>query len=210
MTRGKLITIEGVEGVGKTTNISVVQQLLTESGLSCLVTREPGGTALAESIRLLLLDRDETTMDSITELLLVFAARSHHVNALIRPALAAGHWVICDRFTDSTYAYQGGGRGIDESVIREIETLALGGFEPDLTLLLDLPVATGMARATARAEQDRFESEDVAFFERVRQVFLRRAAEIPRFRVIEANAAADLVAARVRDAVMPLLPGSKI
>ncbi len=207
MKRGRFITVEGVEGVGKTTNISAIETLLADSGISCVVTREPGGTALAESIRNLLLDRDETTMDSITELLLVFAARSHHVNTLIRPALAAGQWVICDRFTDSTYAYQGGGRGISETIIKDIEVVALAGFEPDLTLLLDLPVKTGMARALERAEKDRFESESLVFFERVRQVFLDRAASSPRFRVIDASLGFDAVAKQVRDAVNPLLTG---
>jgi dTMP kinase len=184
---GRFITVEGIEGVGKTTNIDFIRRQLLAAGWEVLLTREPGGTPLAEAIRGLLLDPDYTGMDARCELQLVFAARAEHLAKVIRPALAQGKWVLCDRFTDATYAYQGGGRGIEAGIIAALETLVQGDFRPDLTLLLDVPVATGMARAGKRGSLDRFEQEQVAFFERVRACYLDMAREhAARYRVIDA------------------------
>ena len=184
---GTFITVEGIEGVGKTTNIGFVQQRLAAAGHDVLLTREPGGTPLAEAIRGLLLDPRYTGMDPMCELQLMFAARAEHLARVIRPALEQGQWVLCDRFTDATYAYQGGGRGIDTASIARLEQLVQGDFRPDLTLLLDVPVEVGLARASDRSDPDRFEQEQVAFFERVRQAYLERAAAEPqRYRVIDA------------------------
>lgn len=199
--RGKFITIEGVEGVGKSTSISHIERILARHDIPCICTREPGGTVLSERIREILLDKKNATMAPMTELLLMFAARAQHVEELIKPSLARGVWVVCDRFTDSTYAYQGGGRGIDMTLIAKLEAIALGNFRPDLTLVLDLPVAQGMARATRRGEQDRFESEDHGFFGRVRDVFLSRAASVDRYQVVDASG--DVAAVRARlDAII--------
>ncbi|MBL4680065.1 MAG: dTMP kinase [Pseudomonadales bacterium] len=175
MKKGCFITIEGVEGVGKSTNIAAIESLLRAEGIPFISTREPGGTPLSEKIRALLLDKNETAMHDKAELLLVFAARAQHVEALIKPALEKGQWVICDRFTDSSFAYQGFGRQSDISLIERVEKLALGDFVPDITFLLDLPVEIGLARASKRGELDRFESEDLEFFNRVRDGFLIRA-----------------------------------
>jgi dTMP kinase len=191
---GRFITVEGIEGVGKTTNIDFIHRQLLAAGWEVLLTREPGGTPLAEAIRGLLLDPDYTGMDARCELQLVFAARAEHLAKVIRPALAQGKWVLCDRFTDATYAYQGGGRGIEAGIIAALETLVQGDFRPDLTLLLDVPVATGMARAGKRGSLDRFEQEQVAFFERVRACYLDMAREhAARYRVIDAAQSLDQV-----------------
>lgn len=185
---GRFITVEGIEGVGKTTNIAFVQALLEQAGKQVVLTREPGGTQLGESIRELLLSPEFTGMDTTCELALMFAARAEHLARVIRPALEAGQWVLCDRFTDATYAYQGGGRGIDNKVIAGFESLVQGTLRPDLTLLLDVPVEVGLARASDRSAPDRFEQEKVDFFERVRQVYLERAAAEPvRYRVVDAG-----------------------
>jgi dTMP kinase len=184
---GKFITVEGIEGVGKTTNIEVIHRQLLAAGREVLLTREPGGTPLAEAIRGLLLDPEFTGMDARCELQLVFAARAEHLARVVRPALAQGKWVLCDRFTDATYAYQGGGRGIDTAIIASLETLVQGDFRPDLTLLLDVPVAVGLARAGKRGALDRFEQEQVEFFERVRMCYLDLARDhAARYRVIDA------------------------
>jgi dTMP kinase len=186
--KGKFITVEGIEGVGKSTNMEYIHRELQAAGRDVLVTREPGGTPLAEAIRELLLDPAFTGMDTLCELQLMFAARAEHLAKVIRPALAAGQWVLCDRFTDATYAYQGGGRGVDPGVIARLEDLVQGDFRPDLTLLLDVPVATGLARASLRGAPDRFEQEQVGFFERVRQAYLELARRNPgRYRVIDAS-----------------------
>ena len=174
---GKFITVEGIEGVGKSTNIEFIHRQLLAAGREVVLTREPGGTPLAEAIRELLLDPEYTGMDTHCELQLVFAARAEHLARVIRPALAQGKWVLCDRFTDATYAYQGGGRGIDTGIIASLETLVQGGFRPDLTLLLDVPVAVGLSRAGKRGTLDRFEQEQVEFFERVRLCYLEMARE---------------------------------
>ena len=187
-TRGLFITIEGGEGVGKSTNIAFLESFLRENGVELEVTREPGGTAMAEAIRGLLLEPREESVHPVTELLLMFAARSQHLHSRIEPALAAGKWVLCDRFTDATYAYQSGGRGIPAELVRQLEQIVQGDLRPDYTLLLDAPVATGMARASERGELDRFEQEQLDFFERVRATYLQLAEESSgRFRLIDAS-----------------------
>lgn len=187
--QGKFITLEGGEGAGKSTNIPFIQQYLQERGIDVVLTREPGGTALSEEIRTILLDHKQNNMSSDTELLLMFAARAQHLAEVIRPALAAGRWVICDRFTDATYAYQGGGRGIDAARIAVLEQWVQGELRPDMTLIFDLPVQTGLQRAGARSSPDRFERENIAFFERVRATYLQRAAQQPaRYAVLDAGA----------------------
>ncbi|MFT7688034.1 MAG: dTMP kinase [Candidatus Azotimanducaceae bacterium] len=188
MKKGCFITVEGVEGVGKSTNIAAIEAMLSSAGITYISTREPGGTPLSEKIRNILLDKNETNMSDMAELLLVFAARSQHVEELIKPALNAGKWVICDRFTDSSFAYQGYGRETDISLIEKVERIALGEFTPDLTFLLDLPVEIGLERAGKRGELDRFEAEDLGFFNRVRNGFLQRA-KVDRFHIIDANKA---------------------
>jgi dTMP kinase len=185
---GKFITVEGIEGVGKTTNMEYLQQLLMAAGKELVVTREPGGTPLGEAIRALLLDPAYKGMDPDCELQLMFAARAEHLDKVIRPAIEAGRWVLCDRFTDATYAYQGGGRGLDMEKIAILEQLVQGDFRPDLTLLLDVPVEIGLARAGNRSAPDRFEQEQVEFFERVRRTYLAMAdTRHDRCRVIDAS-----------------------
>ena len=185
---GKFITVEGMEGVGKSTNLAFMESVLSDAGKEVVVTREPGGTPLAEDIRRLLLDVKQTSMASDTELLLMFAARAQHVAELIRPALQAGKWVLCDRFTDATYAYQGGGRKISFDRIAQLEDWVQGELRPDITLLLDIPVELGLKRAAGRSEPDRFEQEKVEFFNAVRETYLQRAkAEPQRFRVIDTS-----------------------
>ncbi len=184
----RFITVEGGEGVGKTTNIAFIRKWLDQQGLDYVATREPGGTPLAEEIRGLLVSPREEIVDENTELLLMFAARAQHLSQVIRPALNAGRWVLCDRFTDATYAYQGGGRGVAVEKIAQLETLVQGGLRPDLTLLLDIGVEQGMARASERGVPDRFEQEKLAFFHAVRDCYLARAAAEPRrYRIIDAS-----------------------
>jgi dTMP kinase len=184
---GLFITLEGPEGAGKSTNRDYLAGLLRDRGLDVLLTREPGGTPLAERIRELLLAPSEERMDADTELLLVFAARAQHLAEVIRPALARGAVVLCDRFTDATYAYQGGGRGLSVERIATLERFVQDGLQPDLTLLFDLPVEVGLSRAAARGRLDRFEQEGQAFFEAVRQAYLARAKADPqRYRLLDA------------------------
>jgi dTMP kinase len=185
---GRFITLEGGEGVGKSSNLAFIRHYLETAGKTVIVTREPGGTSLGEQVRALLLDHRFDGMSADAELLLMFAARAEHLAQIIRPALAEGKWVLCDRFTDATYAYQGGGRGIAAERIAALEDWVQGGLRPDLTLLLDAPVAVGMARAGRRAgDADRFEREHMAFFERVRQTYLDLARRFPeRYRIIDA------------------------
>ncbi|MGR9073314.1 MAG: dTMP kinase [Gammaproteobacteria bacterium] len=178
--KAKFITLEGGEGAGKSTNLAYIKRFLEEKGRRTVVTREPGGTVLAEKIRSLLLDAHEEIYSDKTELLLMFAARAQHLNNVILPALSRGQWVICDRFTDATYAYQGGGRGLNYSVIEQLENLVQGDFRPDLTLLLDMPVEKGILRAMARGDPDRFEVEKLDFFHRVRTAYLKQAERFPR------------------------------
>jgi len=185
---GKFITVEGIEGAGKSTAMETIRQHLKQVGVEVIVTREPGGTPLAEKIRTLLLDKNNTTITSDTELLLMFAARAQHLSELILPALEQGKWVLSDRFTDATYAYQGGGRGINEQRIALLEQWVQGELRPDLTLLLDLSVDQGLTRAGQRGELDRFEQEKRAFFERIRHCYRQRAKQYPKqFRVIDAS-----------------------
>ena len=191
----KFITFEGIEGVGKTTQLALAGSWAERNGISHIVTREPGGTPLAEKIRDLVLAPREENLPGTAELLLMFAARSVHLENRIQPALATGHWVFCDRFTDATYAYQGAGRGIISASIAALEAQVQGTRQPDLTFLLDMPAADGMRRVQQRGlRPDRFESERVEFFERVRQGYLSRAQSAPRrFVVIDAGATADAV-----------------
>lgn len=184
---GLFITLEGPEGAGKSTNREYLAELLVQAGIEVVLTREPGGTPLAERIRELLLAPDSEIMAVDTELLLMFAARAQHLAGVIRPALARGAVVLCDRFTDATYAYQGGGRGLAYERIAILEQFVQGDLRPDLTLVFDLPVEVGLARAAARGKLDRFEQEQQSFFEAVRQTYLARAAQAPeRYRVLDA------------------------
>jgi len=203
---GRFITVEGTEGVGKTSNLDFIERLLREAGKDVVRTREPGGTELGETLRAILLDAGQDGITDDAELLLMFAARAQHLAEVIRPALAAGKWVLCDRFTDATYAYQGGGRGIPASRIAVLEQWVQGDLRPDLTLLLDLPVAAGLARAGERSEPDRFEREQAAFFERVRQAYLERARQEPeRFRIIDASPELPAVQAQIRQVLEDFL-----
>jgi dTMP kinase len=200
-TRGKFITIEGSEGVGKTTQIAALRDSLQERGLEVVVTREPGGTPRAERIRELLLTPTDEPMPMTCELLLMFAARATHIENLIRPALERGAWVVCDRFTDATYAYQGDGRGVRREEIANLERYVQAELRPDLTLLLDAPIEIGAARAAARdgGTGDRFAQERQDFFERVRNSYLERARNQPgRFAVIDATADRESVQHAIR------------
>jgi dTMP kinase len=195
MIRGRFITLEGIEGAGKSSLQRQLAEALIARGRRVCATREPGGTPLAEDIRSLVLKRREEAMPPAAEVMLMFAARCAHVENRIRPALASGEWVLCDRFTDATRAYQGGGRGFDPAAIEQLAALSHPRLQPDLTLLLDLPPEAGLARARGRREGgDRFEDETLAFFSRVRERYLALAAAEPgRIRVIDATRAADAV-----------------
>lgn len=196
--RGRFITFEGSEGVGKSTQIQVAAEHLKTAGIEVVLTREPGGTPMAETIRgVLLAPRDEPVHET-TELLLMFAARAQHLSARIMPALAAGKWVLCDRFTDATFAYQGGGRGVSPDRIAQLETLVQGSFRPDHVVLLDAPVDIGMARARHRGELDRFETETIGFFQRIRQTYLERAqSDRDRYHVLDASVSMEEVSRAV-------------
>ncbi len=186
--RGLFITVEGGEGAGKSTCLDFIKDFLQKNGIEPIFTREPGGTELGEDVRGILLNKNYLGMSADTELLLMFAARSEHIAKKISPALDAGNWVISDRFTDATYAYQGAGRGIDPQRISVIEDWVQGELRPDMTLLLDLPVEVGMERASKRGELDRFEVEQMSFFHRVAEIYRQRAKGAPdRFRVIDAS-----------------------
>jgi dTMP kinase len=204
--RGYFITVEGIEGAGKSTQMDAIGDFLDAKGIRVVMTREPGGTPLGEAVRGLLLNPDIRGMSVDAELLLVFAARAEHLHEVIRPALEAGHWVLSDRFTDATFAYQGGGRGIEAERIAALEQWVQGALRPDLTLLLDVPVEVGMARIAARGDRDRFEREQSDFFQRIRDNYLQRAAAEPqRFRRIDASVAAEQVSRDVLSAVGALL-----
>lgn len=199
MTRGSFITIEGGEGAGKSTMADRIARWLEARGSRVVCTREPGGTVLAEKLRDILLDPNSSGLSGQSELLLMFAARAQHLAELIRPALQRGDTVLCDRFTDATWAYQGGGRGLPRADIAVLERLVHGDLQPDLTLLLDLPVSAGLQRAARRSPTDRFEAESLAFFERVRTAYLERAAAAPqRFAVIDAAGSEEQVWQQVR------------
>ena len=194
---GRFVTVEGTEGVGKTTNIGFIREWLDQQGIEYVATREPGGTPLAEQIRGLLLETRDEPVDETAELLLVFAARAQHLAQVIQPALAQGKWVLCDRFTDATYAYQGGGRQMDVALIAALEQQVQQSLRPDAVILLDIPVEQGLARARARGDLDRFEQEDLVFFERVRQAYLDRAAREPYYRVVDASQSLQQVQAQL-------------
>jgi dTMP kinase len=200
--RGRFITLEGIEGVGKTTQVATVRATLQTLGRRFQGTREPGGTPLAEDIRALVLAPRTEAVPGSAELLLMFAARAVHVANLIEPTLAAGQDVVCDRFTDATYAYQGGGRGVPLADVAALEAITHGGLQPDLTLLLDAPPALALQRAKRRSAADRFEAETLAFFERVRAAYLARAAAAPhRFVVVDAAQPLEAVSAAVASAI---------
>ena len=209
MNRGRFITVEGIEGVGKSSNIDVLVEHIENAGLDVLTTREPGGTPVAEDIRKLLMDRGDEPIPEITELLLMFAARSLNVNNVILPALQAGRWVVCDRFSDSSRAYQGGGRGLPMEIIDNLADWVHGDVNPDVTILLDAPVEVGMARAGKRGAPDRIEREKHAFFERVRECYLNLAAREPdRFVVIDTTRSLQEVQADVSLLVKQLIVDS--
>ena len=198
MSRGKFISIEGVEGAGKSTNIEAIKQYLVGKEIDFVVTREPGGTILAENIRGLLLQVSDEAPAELTELLLIFAARAQHLEKVIQPALESGRWIICDRFTDATYAYQGGGRGLKTSVIAELESMVQDELRPDLTIILDLDPEAGLGRAKERGELDRFETEKDEFFEKVRSAYLDIAISNPdRCFVINAGQSIEQVRADI-------------
>jgi dTMP kinase len=196
--RGKFITIEGSEGVGKTTNMAFIKGWLEAKKLSYISTREPGGTPLAEQVRELLLAPRAELVCSASELLLMFAGRAQHIDQVIEPALAGGRWILCDRFTDATYAYQGAGRKMGSDLIAELEILVQGSLRPDLTLILDIPVDIGLKRASARSDPDRFELEQVEFFERVRRGYLGIAEQDPdRCKLIDASQSLEQVQSQI-------------
>ncbi|MET0329980.1 MAG: dTMP kinase [Dyella sp.] len=207
--RGKFITLEGGEGAGKTTLLNGLRDYLVQRGARLIQTREPGGTPLGEATRAIVLDATMRGMCAESELLLMFAARAQLVREVIEPALAAGQWVLADRYVDASYAYQGGGRGQPTARIAELESWACAGVTPDLTLLLDLPVALGRARAAGRGQADRIEVENDAFFERVRESYRARAAAEPaRFVLLDASAAPAEVLTAAQAALAGLFDGS--
>lgn len=201
--RGRFITFEGIDGAGKTTHVDALEAALRQAGLDVVRTREPGGTPLAETLRGLLL---HSAMDALTESLLVFAARRDHLQRVIEPALARGATVLCDRFTDATFAYQGGGRGFDESVLAQLEAWVQAGRQPDLTLWFSLPPAVAAARLASARQPDRFEAMDAAFFERVQAGYARRCAQAPqRFLRIDADQPLEQVASSVQAGLQAVL-----
>lgn len=208
-SRGSFITLEGIEGAGKSTVARWIGEWLERRGIRATLTREPGGTALAERVRQIVLERGSERLSAATETLLMFAARGIHVDNLVRPALERGEWVVCDRFTDATRAYQGGGRGVDPVLIESLASQVQSGLLPDCTLLLDLPVATGLARAKSRqaGPADRFEAEAQAFFERVRAAYLELARREPqRIHVIDASLPLEAVTRQVGAVLERLAP----
>jgi dTMP kinase len=210
MRAGRFITVEGIEGAGKSTVARALHAELERRGVPALLTREPGGTPVAEALRAVLLERGREQISPAAETLLMFAARAVHLDNAIRPALAAGRWVICDRFTDASFAYQGAGRGVSEGLLDGLAAAVHAELWPARTLLLDLPVVTGLARAHARASNpDRFEAEPAEFFERVRAAYLKRAARAPeRIKVIDATLPAAQVAAAAVAALSDLWPAA--
>ncbi len=191
MQKGKFITVDGVEGAGKSTQINFICEYLKDKGINVILTREPGGTEISEKIRELLLSTD-SKMHSDTELLLMFAARNEHIYSKILPTLETGDWVLSDRFTDASYAYQGGGRGLDINRIAQLEKWVIQGFTPDMTLLLDVPVDIGMQRVESRGAKDRIEQENLDFFNRVREAYIARSEQYPqRIKLINASESVD-------------------
>ncbi|MCH8335424.1 MAG: dTMP kinase [Proteobacteria bacterium] len=207
--RGKFVTVEGIEGVGKSTNIDFLSSIIEKKGFTVLRTREPGGTPMAERIRQMLLEHGAEPLPDIAELLLFFASRSLHISNTIRPALVAGQWVVCDRFTDASRAYQGHGRGLGLERINLMADWVQEDLQPDLTLLLDAPVELGMARAEKRGEADRLDSQDAGFYQRVRDGYLGLAAAEPeRFAVIDASRELEQVQAAIKLEINRLLGNS--
>ena len=204
-TRAKFITLEGGEGAGKSTSRDFIVSLFEAQNIPFIQTREPGGTPIGETLRNVLLSKEGTAPSVTAELLMVFAARAQHLHEVIEPALRDGKWVLCDRFTDATYAYQGYGRGFELGQIEALEALVQRGRHPDLTLLFDIDPRLGMTRARQRAELDRFEEEHVEFFDRVREGYLTRAKSETRFRVIDASQSIDLVQQALRELLLPML-----
>ncbi|MBJ89510.1 MAG: dTMP kinase [Woeseia sp.] len=205
MNRGRFITIEGIEGTGKSTNVEFLKSLVKEHEVEVITTREPGGTPLAEQIRELLLVHREENLPPLTELLLFFASRSVMLKNLVIPALERGDWVICDRFTDATRAYQGAGRGLDISVIEQLADWVHGGLQPDLTVLLDAPAELGISRVKSRGQGDRMDSQELIFYEKVRTAYLNLAKEnSERFVVVDATESLVDVQNSIREAVVPL------
>ena len=205
--RGRFLAIEGIDGAGKSTQVPRIVDGLRRRGVEVLTTREPGGTPLGESLRAVLLDPRFTGMSPAAELLVMFAARAEHLDKCIAPALADGIWVLCERFTDATFAYQGGGRGIDPARIAALEETVQGDARPELVIVLDIPVEIGLQRSRRRGAADRFEREGAEFFRRVREVYLARAREQPeRYAVIDALADEKTVTARVVRAISERLP----
>ena len=204
-TPAMFITLEGGEGAGKSTSRDFIVSLLEDYQVPFIQTREPGGTPIGEALRGLLLSKEGTAPSVTTELLMVFAARAQHLHEVIEPALRDGKWVLCDRFTDATYAYQGYGRGFDLREIEALEALVQRGRHPDLTLLFDIDPQLGMARARQRAELDRFEEEELAFFEKVREGYLSRAESDSRFKIIDASRSITDVQHALRETLLPLL-----
>ena len=204
--RGLFITLEGGEGAGKSTASAYIRDALADTNIELLCTREPGGTLLGERLRDTLLAPSEVSINPMAELLLIFAARAQHIEECIAPALRAGQWVLCDRFTDASFAYQGAGRNLGAAPVSTLEELVQGELRPDLTLLLDVPADAGLERARGRGALDRFEQEDLAFFERVRQAYLSRAARSSgRYRVIDAAADLDAVQGELQRVVDDLI-----
>ncbi len=200
--RARFITLEGIEGAGKSTNVDFVGHLVAAAGRQVVQTREPGGTLLGEELRSLLLEHRHDGMAEDTELLLMFAARAEHLRRIIRPALATGRWVLCDRFTDATFAYQGGGRGVAQERIAALEQWVQGDLRPDLTLLFDVPAELGLRRAGQRSDPDRFERQQQPFFAAVRDAYLAIArAEPARVKVIDASASLDVVQQQIRSVI---------
>jgi dTMP kinase len=205
MAPGKFITVEGIEGVGKSTNIDFLSALIEDRGFEVVRTREPGGTPMAERIRALLLEHGDEAMTDIAELLLFFAARSLHIHNAIKPALQAGRWVVCDRFTDASRAYQGTGRGLNRDTINTLADWVQEDLRPDMTILLDAPAEIGMARAGRRGAADRLESEKTDFYARVRKGYLALAESEPqRFSIIDASQPLPQVQAAIAEAVARL------
>ena len=205
MRRGKFITIDGVEGAGKSTQIDFIYNLLKSKGIKLILTREPGGTDLGERIRELLLGNDIDSMHSDTELLLMFADRNEHIQTKVIPALESGHWVLSDRFTDASYAYQGGGRGLDVKRIAELEKWVLQGFVPDLTFLLDVDIELGMRRIKSRGMKDRIEQETMDFFARVRDSYIQRSQMFPdRIKLIDATKSIENTSQQIKNILLDL------
>ncbi len=204
--KGLFISFEGVEGAGKTTNIEYIADKIAQGGHEIVLTREPGGTKLSEAIRELLISKEYPEMHIKTELLLMFAARSEHLNTVILPAINAGKWVLCDRFTDATYAYQGAGRGIPEDIIATLETLVQGSVKPDYTFLFDLDAEIGLGRAKNRGETDRFEQQHIDFFNKIRDKYLELAkSDEPRYRIVNAQYDLDTVQKQIDQLLTDIL-----